>query len=241
MQASADELKILARIADLDTASTRAEKEITQLEQPAKIDEIRAKLEGVKKKRAEIEAMLKAAQDKFDQLAEEDADLEKRAAEVQHKIDTTEGDHRIIGSLTADLAAIVERREKLDEQMTELDAKSDEISKVAAQAGQAVAQISATEQGLIKSYKEQAGELRSASLTAQDEKKQLSAKLSSEILQAYETARKAAGGIGLAHLQDASCSVCRTQIDENKLLQLEAEAPLTNCPFCKRLLIVDKE
>ncbi len=233
------ELQVLEALQALDVELIRARKKFAELPQRELIVDIRKKKQAVEAKRAAVEPMDKEANAALAKLIDEDERLSIRAAETQEKIDQTGGDYRSIESLTRDLNGITKRRTTLETAISEAGAKCDQTAAVMAQIDTALSGLAAQEEAAIASFQKEGGALNAVIAAGDKRRAKLAEALSPELASRYEAAARRCGGIGLAKLESSACSVCRASIVDGKLLQVKGEAPLSTCPSCKRLMVVE--
>ena len=238
MKADTKDLATLLNMQHIDMELIRARKKLAELPQRAQILEIRTKKQAVEEKQAKIAAMKKEADLAVARIKDEGGRLAARQAETQEKIDGSRGDYRSVEALTKDLGGIAKRRTTLEEDLSEANAKLVQISEVQSQITDALEKIVKQENVYVASFQKEGGGLGSGIASAEKKRSELAAALPADLLAEFEKIASRSGGIALARLVNGSCSVCRAAITEGKLLQVQAEAPLSTCPACKRMLVV---
>ncbi len=67
-------------------------------------------------------------------------------------------------------------------------------------------------------------------------RKQMTSRISSKILQRYETLRQKKGGIGIAGVVNAICEGCHMAIPPQLYIEIQKDNRFYECPYCKRLI-----
>ncbi|WP_139653234.1 zinc ribbon domain-containing protein [Raoultibacter phocaeensis] len=240
MKADTKDLATLLTMQHLDMELIRAKKKLSELPQRAAILEIRKKRQAVEDKQTKVAAMRSEAEHVVMRIKDEDERLAARQSETQDKIDESRGDYRSVEALSKDLNGIMKRRVALEADLAEAHAKLAQVNEVQAQITDALNKIVAQENTHVASFQEEGGALTSSIAAAEKKRAELAEALPPELLGTYEKTARKSGGIALARLTGGSCSVCRAAITEGKYLQVVAEAPLSTCPACKRMLVVDE-
>lgn len=240
MKADTKDLATLLTMQHLDMELIRAKKKLSELPQRAAILETRKKRQAVEEKQAKVAAMRSEADHVATRIKDEDGRLAARQRETQDKIDESRGDYRSVEALTKDMGGIAKRRATLESDLAEANAKLAQIDGVQAQIADALGKIVAQENAHVASFQDEGGTLTSTIATAEKKRAELADTLPADLLETYEKTARKSGGIALARLVGGSCSVCRAAITEGKYLQVQAEAPLSTCPACKRMLVVDE-
>lgn len=238
MKADMKDLATLLNMQHIDMELIRGKKKLAELPQRAQILEIRKKKQAVEEKQAKISAMKKEADLAAARIKDEDERLVARQRETQEKIDESRGDYRSVEALTKDLGGIAKRRNTLEVDLGEANEKLAQIDQVQAQITAALEKIVVQENAYVSSFQKEGGGLNASIAAAEQKRAELAESLPADLLETYEKTARKSGGIALARLVNGSCSVCRAAISEGKLLQVQAEAPLSTCPACKRMLVV---
>ncbi|WP_283171009.1 zinc ribbon domain-containing protein [Curtanaerobium respiraculi] len=239
MEATPEQISLLQQLQEHDRRRLRAKLALENLPQPAKIAAVRSKREAVQAKFDQIETLRQRQDEALEHIGDEDAQLVERQKETQAKIDELQGDYRSVNSLTRDLEGIAKRRETLEFESTNIMGKLDEISVLASKVAAALEQLSAQEAKLSDSYGEKAVELKRIMEDEGQAALRVASDLPRNLLAWYRDAARLHGGIGIALLEEGRCGACRNVIEENRLLQIRREAPLSTCPHCGRILIVE--
>jgi predicted nucleic acid-binding Zn-ribbon protein len=238
MKASTKEITRLLQLQKIDLELLRLHKKLEELPQRELILKLREKKVEVATRVQQITEMLKENEQSMTRINDEDERLATKQKEVQAKIDDAQGDYRSISSLTKDLEGVAKRRSTLEGELKELDEKNDQIKQVQAQIIEAQNAIDTQEKEGIASFQAEGGALKNEIARLEALQAAASEEIESELLASYEKKKARYGGIGISKLDGGACSVCRNSFDEGKLLQLKSEAPLSECPACKRMMVI---
>lgn len=227
------------KVQELDLEIARAQKRFDELPQRERVALLREKKQGIARKRGEVADMAREVDRELAMANNEDERLREKQTNIQAKIDQAGGDYRAIENHSKELNGVAKRRNTLEEESVILHEKEKQINAIKTQIDEAFDTLSAEEENAIESFKKEGGALQGEiSRLTQAREKGLSI-LDNSTRDTYDKKMKKFGGVALARLQGRSCSVCRSSFDEGRLLQLQSEAPLSECPSCKRMLVID--
>ena len=238
MKADPSALVALLQLQQIDIDTLRAQKKLDELPQRDVILGLRKKRAEIESKMAQVEKMRETSDKNFSKINDEDARLIEKQKSVQEKIDHVQGDYRAVDSLTKELGGIAKRRNTLETELASISERVSQIAAVQEQIMNALALVNTQESEKIASFQKEGGALTNEIARLQNTRKNCIAEIGEDLFSLYEKKSSKGGGIGVARLNAGSCGVCRNKIDDGKLLQIRAEAPLSECPACKRLLVV---
>ncbi|MCL2826537.1 MAG: hypothetical protein FWD72_03945 [Eggerthellaceae bacterium] len=238
MQADRKDLETLFKLQEADLDLLRSKKSLDELPQKAMILALREKKGAIEKKQAQVAEMRKEAAQELARISDEDAQLAAKQDASQDKIASAKGDYRVVEALTKELSGIAKRRNSLESTMEPLREKLATIEQVFDQASAALDKLNRQEAEAIASYKKDGGALSShiAGLTAARET--ALASLDAPLADLYTRKLQRHGGVAVTRLSGNLCTVCHNVLEEGRLLQAKGEAPLTECPYCQRLMVV---
>lgn len=240
MQATAEQIKALEDLQAVDRARLQAARALKELEAGGKLDAIREKRAELEQKREQIEALYQREAEQLERYQQEDEQLAFQQKETQQRIDEAGGDYRSLTSLTRDLEGAMKRRETVEFESGKIQKKADEIAKLRDKADTAIAALRQREADAEASLGAKAEELKSTMSKNGEARDEMKARVPANLLRVYEQTLKRCGGVAIAHLADGKCDACRSPIEANRLLQVRKEAPLSKCPRCGRILIVEE-
>lgn len=239
MHLSKEGLEALLRVQELDLEIARAQKRFDELPQRERVTLLREKKQSIARKRGEVADMAREVDRELAIVNNEDERLQEKQTSIQEKIDHAGGDYRAVENHSKELNGVAKRRNTLEEQGLALHEKEAQITAIKTQIDEAFDTLSSEEENAINSFKQEGRVLQEeiAALTQARDKKLGS--LDSAIREAYDKKMKQFGGVALARLQGSTCSVCRSSFEGGRLLQLQNEAPLSECPSCRRMLVIE--
>lgn len=237
MQVKTEELAALIRLQQNDMELLRVRKLIAELPQRAVIVEARKKIAAIEEKRNQVAALRESVEARLDKVSAEDAELAEKQRAEQAEMDAGAG-YRDVEAHAKAMGGYAERREALEEELSSISAELEKLAAVEMKVGDALAEVRARESKAVTSFRREGGELKaqeSSVLAVHDE---LAAQLPAELREKYERLSERRGGVAVAMLTEGRCGACRTPIEGGRLIDLKANAPLGECPNCKRMLIV---
>lgn len=239
MQASPQDITLLRKLQDVDRDLALDQKRFDALPQRQAILEVRKKADEVLKNKVRVQDMKDAAEEKFDALTAEDERLAHKAEEIEALLKEAQGDFRSVESRSKELSGVDKRRKQLAQESEQVSAQLEKIAPVMKQIIQASNDLQQKEQELIASFQQEGGALKQKLANAHKAREALLTELDSSVAHSYTEAQKRCGTVALAELKGASCGACRNTIEQGKLSVVRSQAPLSKCPFCGRLLIVE--
>lgn len=241
MEATQSHIDTLRILQELDRRRLQAQLALESLPQKQQAEQLREKLKGVVSKIAQVQKLYDDAKGELVRLQTEDEKLVNKIAETQTAIDQAEGDYRSITALSRDMEGMQKRRETVKFESDKVEARIAEVDKVLRGACEARDALIKQEEALAVSYRAEGGALKATAEEALKQREPLVAQLSAELIAEYDRVSKKCAGIALTTVEGGCCSVCRNTIDESRLLQMKAEAPLSHCPSCGRIAIMEGE
>lgn len=238
MDATPTDIDALVKLRNFDRDIALATRDLKVLPQREAIVEKRKQIAELTKKKVQVQDMLDSCEDQLTRIVQEDETLALKEEATQEKLDASRADYRSVESLSRDLNGVAKRREALSGELGEVEEKLARIRPVMEQVNAALAALGAKEASLVESFKKEGGELQHRIALAQRERKVAVEALDPTLMKAYDEALVRCGGVALAVLSEDSCSACRNRFDAGKLSQIKAEAPVSACPSCRRMLLV---
>lgn len=241
MEATPDQIAVLEKLQEIDRTRLQLERKLAKLSYRNQVVELRKRKKDIVERLEKVEVLYTRESRQLQRIETEDRQLSEKQQKTQEKIDGSSGDYRAVNTWARDLQGMAKRRTALGEEMTQCMARLSEIEAVRTRGWTSIHELDKQEAKLVELHqaesdrlKEEGGKCRAAGLA-------LAARLPKDVLDAYVAAAQRCGGVGLAHLEGASCSACRMAIDQNRLLQIRRDAPLAECPGCRRLLVVGEQ
>lgn len=237
MQVTDEDISTLIELQHNDMKLLRVQKEIADLPQRKTIVAARKKIKAIEEKQEAVGKLRAKAEEKLAKISEEDGKLAAKQDAAQKAIDGASG-YRDVEAHTREMDGFAKRRATLEEDLAAVDAELDKVSAVEKQISTALDQLREAESAATAEFQAQGGELKKqeAAFAAAHEK--ISAGLPAALKERYDRAARHCGGVAVALLRDNACGACRAPIEQGRLIDIKAHAPLGECPNCKRLLIV---
>lgn len=240
MQATSEQIIGLTKLQHLDQSIARLRQRLDSLPQKQAIADARAKRAAIRQKQRALAGARKDAEGRLAELRDEDARLEQAAVAAQRAIEASSHDYRAVAARSAELEQIASRRDELHGEASSIEGRLADIAGVEPQASAMSARLEEHEARLIADYRREGGGLLAEIARLEDERASLAGVVGQQIMAHYDRLAKAKQGVALAHLVDGACNTCRSRIDASRILVLRSEYPLSFCPHCGRLMVVDR-
>jgi predicted nucleic acid-binding Zn-ribbon protein len=229
--------KNLVELAAADHALLRFKKQLDELPQRAKLLELRTKRAEVDAKAEQVTRMRRECDKALKLMQDEEAMLKDKTAQAQAQVDKT-SNYKEAAAFTREIEGFIKRAEKIEFDMIGQLERSDKIAQVEKQVNTAVAKLAKQDEELLSSYQEQAATLKKKMTLTQQTREKMEKELPANLVQRYEKALEAKGGVGAAHIEGTHCSACRVELTEGQLAKLRSGEEIGECPYCHRLLVV---
>ena len=239
MECPAETLELLEDLQAVDFRILNLKRTFDTLPQRQSILTMRQNLADVRERKESVMELVAKARAKVTAAKDEDARVAVKEEAVSALLKDKATGYREAEARTKELAGYAKRRETIAHSLKGLQAELDKVLAVEAKIDDALIRLEAAEAAEVASFKQQGGDLMAKIAAAKSERAALAPKVDGETLSLYEKTAARCGGVALAHLKGSSCSVCRATIDQARLQQCRREAPLSVCPLCHRLLVID--
>ncbi len=239
MQATAQQIETLEQLVEIDMGLLALKRKLDALPQREQIQTLREKRALLSQKKRSLMPLHEKAAFEVNRLTDEVKLLTARIEGLQQKVDDAQGDFRSVSSLTKELDGAAKRKEAVEVSLKEAVAKLSEADSLLKRVNAGSEDMRSQEASLLGQINEQAAGIKAEADEAAAKRTALMAVLDADQRKEYVRACKECGGVAVAHLNGSSCSACRNSLDQNRLLQIRHEAPLSVCPHCKRLLVVE--
>lgn len=201
----------------------------------------RKKREALNEKLEQIRALRKDATKRLTRIDDEDASLQKKEAGVQAAIEAAGNDFRNAESRTKELDGIFRRRNELSSNREEVDAELSKIKSLESQGNAALAELDDSEAKATESFKSEGTAIMKSIAANRAKRDAILEQVSPDVERLYRKTSELFDTVFIGKLEGSGCSVCRAKIEPGRLIAIMNEAPLSTCPNCKRLLIIDPE
>ncbi len=105
----------------------------------------------------------------------------------------------------------------------------------------ALEELDASEAQATESFKSEGTALMKSIASNKAARDAVLAQVSPDVGRLYSKTSELFDTVFIGKLEGSACSVCRAKIEPGRLIAIMNEAPLSTCPSCKRLLIIDEE
>ncbi len=241
MQVTPEEIDALYDVQAIDLEISKMERQLEELPQRQLILRLRKKREAIAEKLSQVQALRKDATKKLNRINDEDASLQKKEAGVQAAIEAAGNDFRNAESRTKELDGIFRRRNELFESRESVGAELAKIKALEAQVNAALEELDASEAQATESFKSEGTALMKSIASNKAARDAVLAQVSPDVGRLYSKTSELFDTVFIGKLEGSACSVCRAKIEPGRLIAIMNEAPLSTCPSCKRLLIIDEE
>ncbi len=239
MKASKTDINNLKKIQEVDAQIKTVKSSVKAMPEIKEFALVSEKLKEVSDQLKKVELMKKNVTKRYEKMRVEDQGLIDRERSVQCSIDDAAGDYRNLEVHTKELDSITSRRKTLAELMKKANEEEEKVSKLAVKLKSAKEHITAKKAALnVVIEKARADEQVKLDELAVSRKK-VHDKLPSDLAFIYDDAVSKVGNVVLAGLDSDRCSVCRTPIEEGKLLEIQNAGEIAVCPSCGRIMIVE--
>lgn len=240
MQATSEQIISLIKLQHIDLTIAQIERQVDALPQKQALAALNEKRVAIQRKQRALIGGRKDLELKLESLLEEKKDLAKKQDEAQQRISAASHDYREVSSNSEALSAYAEEHEALCERISATEAQILEVSSLEPQVETMLVRLAEQEKSLVASYREEAGKLLAQTTSMKEERAELAETVGAQIMAHYDRIAKAKQGVALAHLNEGACNTCRTTFDQSRVLSLRTEYPLSFCPHCGRLMVIDK-
>lgn len=239
MQAKREDLAAMLQLQKVDLDILQARKKLDELPQRAKLEALASKHSQLDAKKEQVDAIKEKAESEVAKLEGEDNMLAEKQHHAQELIDMAGQDYRMVESHSRELESFAKRRDTINDKLGKLAEELEKVASLEKQIADALAVVTKDEDELNASYESESSVLREQLSTLEAQHDERAAGIPADLMKLYERAAKRAGGVAIGVLDDNRCGVCRTPIDGGRLIELRSQAPLGECPSCRRLLVID--
>lgn len=240
MQATSEQIIGLTKLQHVDLSIAQLQRRLEALPQKQGIVDAREKRAAIQQKSRALLGASKDAQAQLESLLEQKQAQVEKAEAAQRAIEAAAGDYRSVAAHSTEIDEASQRCENLSEQIAALEGRLEDIAEMQSRIDAMLARLDEREVALVEEYRREGGGLLAKIAELKDERSALADIIGSDLMSRYERIAKAKGGVALAHLVEGACNTCRAPIDPSKVLVLRSEYPLSLCPHCGRLMVVDR-
>lgn len=238
MHASDSDIENLIELQEIDAKTKTSFASLKTAPQVKQCLDLLQKIKETSIKTKQVESLKADCEKRIDKMSLEDVTLAAREQSVQDAIDEAVGDFRNLEVHTKELDGISKRREALTEMMLAATTEQDKITEVLEKLNEASGKLEEKKATLEKEIEEQ----KEKTLLYVDELSKKREKLikstDKALVDLYEQSTKKVGSVVLGKIEDGACSVCKTKIEQGKLIDMKSNGDVAICPSCSRILIL---
>lgn len=238
MKASNTEIKYLKELQKIDSSIKKEIKKFNDLPLHSEMKDLEKKLFELRQKSKQIESMKKEADNRAEKLQNEDDDLLSREEAVQKSIDNAAGDFRNLEVRTKELDSISSRRKRLEEMLLKVTQEQDKVSQIDKKLKHGISEIETLFQDKTNEFDNLKLALRSKIESNNTKRNDILSKLNNDLVRLYEDSSNKVGTVVLSSIEDDKCSICKTMIDEGRIIDMRNNGNIALCPHCGRIIIL---
>ena len=236
-----DELSQLLELQRIDSRIARLEHVLDELPEQQQLDEIEQERRAVGEQQDARELDLERANAELRKLEREVDQLgQRREAEQVRMYGGEISNAKELQSLRAEISSIERRIGEHEDAMLEVMERVEtaeigaaRLAEQAKDLDERIAELTAARDDAAASHLAERGELK----VARDRQREV---VPVDLLERYDAVRdRLGGGVAVGELRDGMCTACRIEMPLAEARQLRSGPPLTTCPQCRRLLVVD--
>lgn len=231
--------ELLIALQEHDLAIARAERLLDELPEKLAVLQLRKRLKDIEAVRDRAQAYCRKAEALVTKSNDEAASVQAKIDGEQAKVLSGEVTNpKELQNLTRELDALKRRKDAIEHEELGLMEKAETGEAQLAKVESALAEGAEKEAELIAAYKTRGTELTNEIAGMKRQREAVAGKVTPELLARYESLRASKHGIGVGVLNTDMCSACRTQLPAGKAQALQAGPAITECPNCKRILVI---
>lgn len=231
----------LLRLQEIDLDLMRQKKQLDALPQKTKIEAIKV---ASKRVSSEITKIVGQRKDVEMDIADHDADhkrMEAFVTEAQEKAEGDVKDYRAIRDLEGQLSALAKRLEKIEFENEGLMESLERLEKAERNARGVAEKLTEEQARQTASYREAVAAIRTEVERLGAERAEVCGQISPELVARYDVARRRFNGLAVETITGNKPSACRVSLQPSQYSDLRHSGPITECPYCHRILVLDHE
>lgn len=237
---SAEELEALLRLQDVENSIRRLEHRLNELPEQAALDASLETSAGLREERDGHRVDLDLVEGEMRKLEGEIDLLEQRRSAEQRRLYGGEiTNPRELQAVRAEIESVDNRIEGLEERLLDvlerreaLVGSVDALTEREKDLQEEQTDLTAARDDAAQEILAELGELR---VSADREREQVP----DDILGQYDAKKKRHAGVGVGALSSGICTACRMELTALEVNDLRNGPPLSTCPQCQRLIVVD--
>ncbi len=234
------EASSLLNLQEIDLDILRSTKQVEEIPQGAEILKVKAHAKDLNKRLNKAVGMRK---DLEMEISELDTARKETSAEVERVSESEEDttDHRRVTERNRELSNLAKKLEKIDFEQNRLYEQLEKVESAESQIEDALKKLADLEAALVEEYRSVATDLKERLSDLATERAEEASRIGEVLLDIYEERRKLYGGVGVGRLEAGACTACRAAFEEGKLIRFRNGPAYTDCPSCKRILVVREQ
>lgn len=232
-------IEALGQLNNVDHVLFNAQRAANELPQRAELTEIAQKKQTIRQKYDQISKLHDSFEKEIARLEEQIDLTRQRMTTAQAAIDEAGEDFRQVESLANDLNGLNEQVEEMETTQLDYETKKQSIEDMFGQIDAALKTLLDRESALKQSLAAEVEKIKAFVAERQGMRAEACKNIPANVLDLYQRTVKKCGGVALCRLEDGTCTVCRQKFEPGKVHAIQDEAPLTVCPSCGRMMVVE--
>ncbi|MBR3328166.1 MAG: hypothetical protein IKG22_12680 [Atopobiaceae bacterium] len=233
------ETDALVRVQEIDLALMRHKRTLQSMPQTKKLQAIRAARKKLASQISKIVGQRKDVEMDIEENEKSHLRLIEIVTEVQEKFDASNAGYREVNDLESQLTSLAKRIEKREFQHRDLEEKLSKIKSAEKNAREMDERLVAEAQAQQDSYHAQTSDIERDVRMLLNEREQVVASITPDVLARYEAAAQHFGGLAVETLRGNKPSICRVAIPPSSFGDIRRGPSITECPYCHRMLVSD--
>lgn len=234
-----NEAQALQRLQEIDLSLIRLRAEVHKRPEVKRLEAIPLARKKIERDRISITGQRKDAELELKDNEDMQQRLKKREDELKEEANQNGHTHRQIQVLEEQLSNLAKRREKLAFTHKPLQENLEKLLDAEENSGELVERLEAEEITLKKSFTDATQEITGKTKDLVEERTRVLTHLSPEMQQEYEKVYEHFKGLAVETLHGNRPSICRVSLQPSDYADIQKVAPITRCPYCHRILIVN--
>jgi hypothetical protein len=239
MYASPEQCRVLLNLQDLDNKRRAARSAFDGHTEKEDITKLGAQAALLVSKQSTLRQASRGIESHLSDISERIKTLTEQQNSAQSEINENTNNYHIVAARSEELKRLEQSIKELHQEEEQALLELERADELARKIQSALSDIHTKEQQLSALHTKARDEYAVLVDTLNDKRDELLAALPGELVRCYEEAARKNKGVALARFQNNACSVCRAQFDHDRTIALRSEAPLSSCPVCGRLLLVE--
>ena len=238
MHASESDIKNLFELQKIDAEIKSTLASLDSMPEIKKLSEVLSKQKEAKAKFMKVDELRLDAEKRLEKMEIEDVKLANRESSVQEAIEEAVGDFRNLEVHTKELDSIGQRRETLAGMMLKAADEQEKISEVLTKLKEANGLLEEKKKALQDKIQDSKDKTNSEVNELNKQRETIKNEINEGLADLYEQSTKKVGNVVLGKVEDGACSVCKTRIEEGKLIDMLSDGEIATCPSCSRILVL---